>query len=131
MQNKKQTATETEDEDDDNDEEEEMPEEAGKTYDTSERGGRYVPIRKDPENDVIQIHTDREMPQGENTEKTIIGGQTEIQIDRIDTATYTIKEISGYEKFLVLQVKFGTEQKAHKIQYRETYKSPKTSCQAT
>ena len=44
-----------------------MPEEAGKTYDTSERGGRYAPIRTDPENDAIQIHTDGEMPQGENT----------------------------------------------------------------
>ena len=64
-------------------------------------------------------------------QKIIIGGQTEMQIDRIDTVAYTIKEISGYEKFVVLQVKFGTEQKAHQSQYRETYKSPKTSCQAT
>ena len=30
-----------------------------------------------------------------------------------------------------LQVKFGTEQKAHQSQYQETYKSLKTSCQAT
>ena len=66
MQNKKQTETETEDDDDDD--EEEMPEEAGETYDTSERGGRYGPIRTDPDNDVIQIHTDGEMPQGEKTE---------------------------------------------------------------
>ena len=68
VQNKKQTETETKDEDDHDDDEEEMPEEAGKTYDTSERGGRYAPIRTDPENDAIQIHTDGEMPQGENTE---------------------------------------------------------------
>ena len=68
-QNKKQTETETEDEDYDDDDEEEMPEEAGKTYDTSERGGRYAPIRTNPENDATQIHTDGRMPQGENTEK--------------------------------------------------------------
>ena len=67
VQNKKQIDTETEDEDEDDDEKE-MPEEAGKTYDTSEREGRYAPIRTDPENDAIQIHTDGEMPQGENTE---------------------------------------------------------------
>ena len=68
VQNKKHTKTESEDEDDDDDDEKEMPEEAGKTYDTSERGGRYAPIQTDPENDAIQIHTDGEMPQGENTE---------------------------------------------------------------
>ena len=68
VQNKKHTETEAEDEDDDDDDEEEMPEEAEKTYDTTERGGRYAPIQRDPENDAIQIHTDGEMPQGENTE---------------------------------------------------------------
>ena len=69
MQNKKHTETETEDEDEDEDEDdEEMPEEAGKTYDTSAKDGRYAPIQTDPENDVIQIHTDGEMPQGDNSE---------------------------------------------------------------
>ena len=63
VQNKKHTETETEDEDD-----EEIPEDAGKTYDTSEKDGRYAPIQTDPENDVIQIHTDGEMPpQGGNS----------------------------------------------------------------
>ena len=59
------SASETEDEDDDDDE---MPEEAGnRSYDTSEREGRYEPIRTNPEEDVIQIHTDSdEIPQGEN-----------------------------------------------------------------
>ena len=33
-------------------------------------------------------------------QKIIIGGQTEIQIDRKDTVAYTIKEISGYEKLV-------------------------------
>ena len=65
MQNKKRTETETEDEDEDD---EEMPEDAGKTYDTSKKDGRYAPIQTDPENDVIQIHTDGEMPQGENSQ---------------------------------------------------------------
>ena len=64
VQNKTKTDTETEDADDDEDEEE-TPEEEGKTYDTE---GRYAPIRTDPENDVIQIHTDGEMPQGEKSE---------------------------------------------------------------
>ena len=65
VQNKKHTETETEDGDEDD---EEIPEEAGKTYDTSEKDGRYAPKQTDPENDVIQIHTDVEMPQGENSE---------------------------------------------------------------
>ena len=58
----------TEDEDDDDDEE--MPEEAGnRSSDTSERNGRYEAIRTNPEEDVIQIHTDGdEIPQGENIE---------------------------------------------------------------
>ena len=59
--------SETEDEDDDDDEE--MPEETGnRSYDTSERDDRYKPIRTNPEEDVIQIHTDGETPQCENTE---------------------------------------------------------------
>ena len=64
-------------------------------------------------------------------QKIIIGGQTEIPIDRIDTVAYTMKEISGYEKFVVLQVKIGTEKKEHQSQYRGTYKSLKISFQAT
>ena len=68
IQNKKRTETDWEDdEDDDDDQEEEIPEEAGIVYDTSERDGRYEPIRTDPENDTLQLHTDGEMPQGENS----------------------------------------------------------------
>ena len=51
VHNKKHTETETEDEDEDD---EEIPEDAGKMYDTSEKDGRYAPIQTDPENDVIQ-----------------------------------------------------------------------------
>ena len=55
--NKKQAESDTE-EDDDN-EDEEMPEEAGTpiVYDTSEKDGRYVPIRTNLE-DTLQLHTD-------------------------------------------------------------------------
>ena len=71
VRNRKVSVSETEDEDDDDDEE--MPEETGsRTYDTSERNGRNQPIRTNPEEDVIQIHTDGdEIPQGENTDNKI------------------------------------------------------------
>ena len=67
VQNRKTSISESEDHDDDDDEE--MPEEIGnRSYDTWEREGRYEPIRTNPEEDVIQIHTDGELPQGENNE---------------------------------------------------------------
>ena len=71
VQNRKVSVSETEDEDDDDDEE--MPEETGnRTYDTSERNGRYQPIQTNPEEDAIQNHTDGDdIPQGENTDKKI------------------------------------------------------------
>ena len=71
VQNRKVSVSETEDEDDDDDKE--MPEEIGsRTYDTSERNGRFQPIQTNPEEDAIQIHTDGdEIPQGENTDKKI------------------------------------------------------------
>ena len=53
VQNRKQTGSDTEEEDDDDDDEE-MPEETGtKVYDTSEREGRYAPIRTNPEDDAF------------------------------------------------------------------------------
>ena len=61
-------------EEDDDDEDEEMPEEIGtptpKVYDTSERDGRYIPIRTNPEEDALQLHTDGEIS-GENIETNI------------------------------------------------------------
>ena len=67
---RKQTTSDTEEEDD-YDEDEEMPEEAGtptpKVYDTSERDGRYIPIRTIPEEDALQLHTNGEIS-GENIE---------------------------------------------------------------
>ena len=66
VQNRKTSMSEIEDDDDDDDEE--IPEETGnRSYDTSEREGWYEPIRTNPDEDVIQIHTDGESPQGENT----------------------------------------------------------------
>ena len=71
MPNKKRTETDLEDDEDDDDEEEEIPEEAGVVYGMWEWGGRFEPIRIDPENDAIQIHTDGETPQGENSKFNI------------------------------------------------------------
>ena len=48
-----------------------MPEDTrNRIYDTTEWDGRYEPIRISPE-DVIQIHNDGELPQGEKIENTI------------------------------------------------------------
>ena len=71
VQNKKRVESETDDDDEDEDDEE-TPEETGTpiVYDTSERDGRYVPIRTNPEEDTLQLHTDSEMP-GENLESQI------------------------------------------------------------
>ena len=70
VKNRKTSMWESEDEDDDDDEE--MPEETGnRSYDTLERGGRYEPIQTNPEEDVIQIHSDGEISHGENIEKKI------------------------------------------------------------
>ena len=67
VQNRKTSVSETEDEDDDDDQE--MPVETGnRSYETSEWDGRYDPIRTNPDEDVIQIQTDGEIPQGENIE---------------------------------------------------------------
>ena len=60
--NKKRADSDTEEDDDDEDEE--MPEEIGTpiVYDTSEKDGRYVPIRTNPEEeDTLQLHTDSEI----------------------------------------------------------------------
>ena len=68
VQNKKRAESGTDDDDEDEDDEE-MPEETATpiVYDTSERDGRYVPIRTNPEEDTLQLHTDSEMP-GETLE---------------------------------------------------------------
>ena len=74
VQNRKQTASDTEEEDD-YDDDEEMPEEIGtptpKVYDTSERDGRYAPIRTNTEEeDALQLHTDGKIS-GENMKTKI------------------------------------------------------------
>ena len=62
VQNKKRAESDTDDDDDDEDDEE-MPEETGTPiiYDTSEKDGRFVPIRTNPEEDALQLHTDSEI----------------------------------------------------------------------
>ena len=73
VQSRKSTGSDTEEEDEDDDDEG-MPEETGtptpKVCDTSERGGRYEPIRTNPEEDALQLHTDGEIS-GENLKTNI------------------------------------------------------------
>ena len=71
VQSKKREESETDDDDEDEDDDE-TPEETGTpiVYDTSERDGRYVPIRTNPEEDTLQLDTDSEMP-GKNSESQI------------------------------------------------------------
>ena len=73
VQNRKQTGSDTEEEDN-YDDTKEMPEEIGtpkpKIYDTSERDGRYAPIRRSPEEDALQLHTNGEIS-GENLKTNI------------------------------------------------------------
>ena len=57
--------------DDYDDDEEEIPVETGRVYDTSEKDGRYGPIRTDPENDSLQIHTEGERLQVENLKHNV------------------------------------------------------------
>ena len=73
VQRKTRTETDSGDDDDDDDdeEEEEISEEPRSVNDTSERDGRYEPIRTDPKKYSLQLHTDGEVPQGENSKLNI------------------------------------------------------------
>ena len=97
-------ATSDTEEEDDYDEDEEMPEEIGtptpKVYDTSERDGRYIPIRTNPEEDALQLHTDGEIS-GEKIE-TNINGPPEIVKNRINTVPYHTRETFGVRNKNVL-----------------------------
>ena len=74
VQNKKRAESDTYDDDDDEDDEK-MREKIGTptVYGTSKRDGRYVPIRTNPEEATLQLHTDSEIPSEnlKNTKKTI------------------------------------------------------------
>ena len=76
---------------DDDDDEEEMPEETGnRTYDTSERDGHNEPIRTRPEEDVIQIHTNGEIPQcGKIGNKLWRSCRNKNEPNRFGSAPYT------------------------------------------
>ena len=88
--NKKRADSDTEEDDDDEDEE--MPEETGTpiVYDTSEKDGRYVPIRTNPEEeDTLQLHTDSEIT-GEKPKTQIRRTNRESRIpNRYGSITYT------------------------------------------
>ena len=89
MQNRKKTETDTEEEDDEDDEE--MPETTEReTYDTSERNGSYVPIRTNPEDDALQLHTDGELP-GENKSNNVIrrSNRNIVKPNRYGSVPYT------------------------------------------
>ena len=89
VQNRKTTDTETEDDDDEDDED--VPEEieTPKIYDTSERSGKYIPIRTNQEEDALQIHTDGEIP-GENLENKVRRSNRNIKKpNRYGTVPYT------------------------------------------
>ena len=80
---------ETDSQDDDNDEEVEILEETGRVYDTSERNGRYEPIRTDPEHDSLQLHTDGEIPQGEISKLNIRrSNRNIIELNRYGSVPY-------------------------------------------
>ena len=60
-----------------------------KVYDTSERDGRYTPIRTNPEEDALQLHTDGEIS-GENIEKSIrLSTRDSKKTNRYGTIPYT------------------------------------------
>ena len=67
-----------------------MPETTGRqTNDTSECNGRYVPIQTNPEDDALQLHTDREIP-GENNKNISRRSNRNVnKSNRYDSLPYT------------------------------------------
>ena len=133
MQNPKQTGSNTEEEDDYEDDEE-MAEELGtprqKLYDTSERDGRYAPMRTNPKEDARQLHTDGEIS-GENLKTNI--RRSVRDKNRTDTVPYFILEFFGVRnemtkrRLYLLQETCGPEQREH--QCRRLFKSLRIFCQ--
>ena len=99
---------ESDTEDDDDDDKEEMPKDTGdRVYDTSERDGRSEPIRTSPEEDVIQIHTDGDIPQGEKIENTLRRSSRNIN-QRSRYGSVPILEISGDNKIINVRKIIGS-----------------------
>ena len=124
--NKKQ---EKDAEDDDDDDEEEMSEDTGdRIYDTSERDGRYEPIRTSTEEDVTQIHTDGEIPQGEKIENTIQRSSRNInKPSRYGSVPYTgFLWVAKLEMFVIVQVQTGTQGRK-RLNHKPLINQP-TSC---
>ena len=117
VQNRKPLGSDTDKENEDDDEE--MPEKTGtpKVYDTSEQDGRYAPIRTIPEEDALQLHTDREMS-GENL-KTNIRRSSRVskKPNRYGTLPYTgnfwVENRMSKKALHLLQEICGPEQKGH------------------
>ena len=128
VQNQKQTGSDTEEEDD-CDDDEEMPEEIGtptsKVYDTSERDGRYAPIRTNPEEGALQLHTDGEIS-GENSKTNIRRSTRDSKKPNIyDIIPYAgnfgvRNKITKKRLYLLLET-FGPEKREH--QCRRKFKS--------
>ena len=114
----------------DDDDDEEMPEEVGKTYDTSERDGRYAP---DTDRSRKRRDTNTQMEKCLRVRilKIKIDGQTETLIDRIGTVVYLIEEIFGCDNLVMLQANHGAEQRVHHNHNREVNKNHKTFCRTT
>ena len=110
VQNRKSTGRDTEEDEDDEDEQ--MPEETGtptpKVYDTSERGGRYEPIRTNQEDDTLQLHSDGEIS-GENL-------KTNIRRSSRDS-----KKPNRYGKNHILET-FGAKNRMNKKKYCICYR---------
>ena len=85
-----------------------MPEETGtpKVYDPSERYGRYAPIRINPEEDALQLHTDGEIS-GENL-KTNTRRSSRDRRKPVDTVAYHILGILGVRNKLTKNIVFIT-----------------------
>ena len=69
-----------------------MPEEAGSpiVYDTSEKDGRYVPIRTNPEEeDTLQLHTDSEITGKKLKTQTRRTNRESKKPNRYGSVTYT------------------------------------------
>ena len=111
MQNKKKKESETGD-DDGEDDEDEMPEDTGdRLYDTSERDGRSEPIRTSPAEDVTQIDTDGEIPQGEKIGKTIRRSSRKINKPIRYGSVWKFFGVTKSEMFAILQVQTGTQER--------------------
>ena len=131
FRNKKPTKTDSDDDDDDNEEEEDIPEKTERVYDKSERDCRYQPIRTDPDNDSLKLHTDGTIPQGENSESNTRRSNRNInKLDRYGSVPYKGNSFT-FTKTLLSQNQFGAATNAPYNRCWNGYRSQRISSQAT